>query len=228
MFEIHRDLPLAGAALGAKLRLAARGSNAAVVGERMKLEHTTLANKWVSLEPLAERNKADLREAIGDGKHTLRFSPSAQFHEGGLDAMVDWQRQQGEAGRWHPYAVMFEGRAVGQTNFINPREYDRGVEIGGTWYSESVRGGPVNPSCKLLLMRHAFGSGAERVELKTDSENAHSRAAILKLGAQFEGIHRHHMRRPWGGWRDTAWYSVLLEEWPAVEAKLEARLAAFG
>ncbi|GAN00041.1 protein export cytoplasm protein SecA ATPase RNA helicase [alpha proteobacterium U9-1i] len=193
----------------------------------MKLEYRTLANKWVSLEPLEERHKPDLDQAIGDPLDTLKFSPNPQLYHDGLGAMIDWQREQGEAGRWQPYAVVANGRAVGQTSFINPREYDRGVEIGGTWYAASFRGTPINPSCKLLLMTHAFDGGAERVELKTDSENSHSRAAILKLGAQFEGIHRHHMRRPWGGWRDTAWYSVLREEWPAVRAKLEARLAAF-
>lgn len=194
----------------------------------MKLEYRTLANDWVRLEPLAEQHKADLAEAIGDPRDTLKYSPNAQLYHDGLGAMIDWQIEHGQAGRWLPYAVIHEGRAVGQTSFINPREYDSGVEIGGTWYGASVRGGPVNPSCKLLLMRHAFESGAERVELKTDSENAHSRAAILKLGAQFEGIHRHHMRRPWGGWRDTAWYSVLRDEWPDVEGKLESRLAAFA
>jgi N-acetyltransferase len=194
----------------------------------MKLEYRTLTNDWVSLEPLHERHKADLAEAIGDPRDTLKYSPSAPLYHDGFGALVDWQMEQGQAGRWLPYAVVVNGRAVGQSSYINPRDYDDGVEIGGTWYAASVRGGPVNPSCKLLLMGHAFACGAERVELKTDSENAHSRAAILKLGASFEGIHRRHMRRPWGGWRDTAWYSVLRDEWPVVETKLEARLAAFG
>jgi RimJ/RimL family protein N-acetyltransferase len=192
----------------------------------MKLEYRTLSNDWVRLEPLHEQHKADLAAAIGDPLDTLKFSPSPQLYQDGLDAMIDWQIEQGRAGRWQPYAVIVEDRAIGQSSFINPREYDGGVEIGGTWYAASARGSAVNPACKLLLMRHAFDSGAERVELKTDAENAHSRAAILKLGAQFEGTHRHHMRRPWGGWRDTAWYSVLRDEWPAVEAKLKARLAA--
>lgn len=193
----------------------------------MELAAATLENAWVRLEPLAESHTADLAEAIGDPRETLKYSPSPQLYQDGVAAMLDWQRAHGAAGRWIPYAVIHQGRAVGQTSFINPRAYDGGVEIGGTWYAASVRGGPVNPSCKLLMLRYAFNAGAERVELKTDAENAHSRAAILKLGAQFEGIHRHHMRRPWGGWRDTAWYSILRDEWPAVEAKLEARLADF-
>lgn len=194
----------------------------------MKLEYRVLANDWVRLEPLDETHRADLRAAIGEARETLRFSPSLPLHEGGFDANFDWQYAQGRSGAWQPYAVVADGRAVGQTSFINPRVYDAGVEIGGTWYAAAVRGGRVNPSCKLLLMGHAFACGAERVELKTDSENAHSRAAILKLGAQFEGIHRHHMRRPAGGWRDTAWFSVLRDEWPAVEAGLQKRLAALA
>jgi N-acetyltransferase len=64
--------------------------------------------------------------------------------------------------------------------------------------------------------------------LKTDALNARSRAAMLKMGAQFEGVHRRHMRRADGSLRDTAWFSVLREEWPAVRAGLEARLTAYG
>ncbi len=193
----------------------------------MKLEHETLANPWVRLEPLAESHRDALRAALGDGS-ALRYSPSKELHGEGFDVWFDWQIAQARAGRWLPYAVVFGGRVVGESCYINPRAYDAGVEIGGTWYEAAARGGVVNPSCKLLLLGHAFDAGAERVELKTDAENAHSRAAILKLGAQFEGVHRRHLRRPWGGWRDTAWFSVLREEWPAVKAGLEARVAAFG
>ena len=65
------------------------------------------------------------------------------------------------------------------------------------------------------------------MELKTDAANARSRAAIEKLGATFEGVFRHHMRRPDGTWRDTAWYAILADAWPRVRAGLDARLAAF-
>ncbi len=86
----------------------------------------------------------------------------------------------------------------------------------------------VNPSCKLLLIGHAFGCGAERVELKTDALNEHSRGAMLKMGAVYEGEHRKHMRRADGSLRDTAWFSVVRDEWPAMKAGLEKRLAALG
>ena len=62
--------------------------------------------------------------------------------------------------------------------------------------------------------------GVERVFFKTDSMNERSRNAILRLGATFEGNFRHHMMRPDGTWRDSAFYSILLEEWPAIKEKL--------
>jgi RimJ/RimL family protein N-acetyltransferase len=76
------------------------------------------------------------------------------------------------------------------------------------------------------LLQQAFSCGAERVELKTDARNSRSRAAILKLGASFEGIFRRHFLMPDGHWRDTAWFSILRQEWPRVKAGLEARLAS--
>ena len=99
------------------------------------------------------------------------------------------------------------------------------AEIGATWYAPHAQGTKINPAAKYLLLGHAFACGAERVEIKTDSENMRSRAAIVKLGAVFEGVHRHHMRRADGTWRDTAWYSILKAEWPAVKTKLEQRLS---
>jgi RimJ/RimL family protein N-acetyltransferase len=99
------------------------------------------------------------------------------------------------------------------------------LEIGWTWLGRPWWRTGANVETKLLLLGRAFEVlGCERVELKTDARNTRSRAAIDALGASFEGIHRHHMRIP-GGWRDTAWYSVLAAEWPGVRAGLEERLA---
>ena len=75
------------------------------------------------------------------------------------------------------------------TRYLNIEEAHKRLEIGSTWYEPSTWGGPVNPECKLLLMRHAFETlRFHRVEYKTDARNARSRAAILKLGATQEGI----------------------------------------
>jgi N-acetyltransferase len=118
-------------------------------------------------------------------------------------------------------------RIVGQSCYLTIRERDAGVEIGGTWYMREAQGTAVNPAAKLALLDNAFAQGAERVEFKTDALNAQSRAALTKLGAIFEGLHRRHMKRPNGAWRDSAYFSIVREEWPEVRAKLEARLARF-
>ena len=118
-----------------------------------------------------------------------------------------------------------DGRVVGSTRFMDVTPEARGVEIGWTWYAPDVWGTQVNPEAKLLLMGHAFERwGAIRVYFKTDARNARSRAAILKLGAQFEGILRNHRIRPDGSYRDSAVYSVIDREWPDVRATLLARL----
>jgi N-acetyltransferase len=190
----------------------------------MDLRHATLANAFVRLEPLIEAHRAPLREAAGD-TGTWAHWPRDVIGDG-WDATFDWQLDEQTAGRWLLHTVFLpDGRAIGQSCYLALRPEHRGVEIGGTWYAPEARGGAVNPACKHLLLGHAFACGAERVELKTDSENARSRAAMQKMGATFEGVHRHHMRRPNGTWRDTAWFSVLAEEWPRVKAGLEARLA---
>jgi N-acetyltransferase len=197
----------------------------------MKLAATTLSNSLVRLEPFAEAHRAGLTAAAADPEIFRHMPfPIAKL---GYGAWFDWMRAEQEAGRWIPHAVIAlsgggaKQRIVGQSCYLAIRAADSGVEIGGTWYARDAQGGAANPSAKLLLIEHAFASGAERVEFKTDAQNARSRAALLKLGAAFEGIFRHHMRRPDGSWRDSAYYAILREDWPSVRARLEARLSAF-
>jgi RimJ/RimL family protein N-acetyltransferase len=103
----------------------------------------------------------------------------------------------------------------------------RATEIGWTWVIPQLWGSGVNIEAKLLMLEHAFERlGAARVEFKTEATNERSRAALAALPAQFEGIFRHHLWVRGGEWRDSAYYSVLEEEWPEVRANLERRLAA--
>src|SRR3954466_7904248 len=102
------------------------------------------------------------------------------------------------------------------------------LEVGYTWYAPGVWGTAVNAEAKLLLLRHAFETlGARRVEFKTDARNEPSPAALVALGAQFEGILRKHMVVRGDAARDSAYYSVVDDEWPAVRAALEERLAGY-
>jgi len=122
-----------------------------------------------------------------------------------------------------------DGELVGSSRFLNVRRPDRVVEIGWTWFNPAVWGSGVNVETKLLQIGHAFETlGAIRVELKTDARNERSRGAMAALPAQFEGVLRNHMTVPDVGVRDSAYYSVIDTEWPAVRAALRSRLGRTG
>ena len=190
----------------------------------MELSATTLAHPQVRVEPFEERHRAGLTAAAEADASIFAHMPFG-VAERGYGPWFDWLRAEQEAGRWIPHAVIApDGQIVGQSCYLNIRPRDRGVEIGGTWYRREAHCTAINPAAKLLLIGHAFDSGAERVEFKTDALNAQSRAALSKLGATFEGIFRRQMRRHNGTMRDNAYFSVIREEWPDVRAKIEARL----
>lgn len=118
------------------------------------------------------------------------------------------------------------GRVIGSSRYLNVRPADRVVEIGWTWLHPSAWRSGANVEAKLLMMGHAFEAlECVRVEFKTDARNERSRAALSALPARFEGILRNHMTVPDVGLRDSAYFSVIDSEWPAVRANLERRLA---
>lgn len=105
--------------------------------------------------------------------------------------------------------------------------HHRTGEIGWTWVAPTYRGRGLNPRVKLLQLQHAFETlRLRRVALKTHHLNKRSQAAMLKLGAQYEGTFRNHIFMPDGSSRDTRWYSILDTEWPEVRTRLLARIAA--
>jgi RimJ/RimL family protein N-acetyltransferase len=118
-----------------------------------------------------------------------------------------------------------DGRPIGMTRYMALRPADRGVEIGWTWLTPAAWKTGANVEAKLLQLGYAFETlGCIRVELKTHAGNARSRGAMERLGATFEGIHRKDRVVPGVGVRDTAWYSVLDDEWPRVREGLRGRL----
>ena len=121
-----------------------------------------------------------------------------------------------------------DGTIVGATKLGDLHLVNESAHIGWTAYDPRVWGTVVNPEAKLLLLSLAFDHGFGRVKLQADERNTRSRAAIAKLGAQFEGIVRRDQPRADGSWRDSAVYSIVVDEWPAVRAGLEQRLAAWG
>lgn len=194
-----------------------------------RVRPVTLANAQVRLEPLRPRHAPDLFHA-GHVHPSLRFQPAPPF-ERTVDA-VNWVTRALDdqlAGTRHPFAIIdpVGGVAVGSTSLFDIRPAERAVEIGYTWLAPSSQRTPINTAAKLLLLTHCFEDlGAERVQLKTDARNTTSQRAIERLGATKEGVLRKHMKLHDGFIRDTVFYSILADEWPAIKARVEARLAA--
>ena len=121
---------------------------------------------------------------------------------------------------------MYQGECIGSTSYLDQVPVHRRVEIGWTFYGQAFWRSAVNTECKLLLMTEAFEvRGYDRLCLKTDTRNERSQRAIERLGATHEGVLRHLVIRKDGTPRDSVFYSVLADEWPAVKAKLEKALA---
>jgi RimJ/RimL family protein N-acetyltransferase len=174
----------------------------------------------VRLEPLEPRHEEPLWEAAQD------------------ERIWRWMRVRGDESRdafrgWFEsalaalgFATVVDSTSLGHTSYLNVREDDRVLEIGNTWLAPPAWGTGANVEAKLLLMEHAFErEGYLRVEFKTDAKNERARAALAALPAQFEGVFRKHMLVRGGERRDSAWYSVIDDEWPAVKSALRERLA---
>ena len=188
-------------------------------------ERVTLAGRFVRLEPISETHRDDLLAAAAEDPVTFRYMSSDLSV--GVDA---WPAYLADALR--PEYVAWatvdaaSGRAIGSSRFGDIAPEHGRVEIGWTWVAPSHQRTAANTEAKLLQLGYAFDElGATRVALKTDGRNLRSQAAIERLGGQREGVLRRHIRLPDGFIRDTVYYSILAEEWPAVKARLEERLA---
>jgi RimJ/RimL family protein N-acetyltransferase len=187
----------------------------------------TLEGRIVRLEPLSESHEDGLWAAARDPRTWRWLSVVQPQTRSEWSAWFAQALAEAEAGRELPLVTLCHKEIVGSTRFLALRPEHRSVEIGWTWLHPDAWGTGTNVEAKLLQLRHAFETwGCRRVELKTDALNDRSRRALEALGATFEGIHRKHMLVREGESRDSAWYSVVDDEWPAVRARLEARLAA--
>lgn len=192
-------------------------------------EMKTLTGRHVLLEPLHEGHNEELVSAVQDGQLWRLWWTTVPSPELMCDEIKRRLTLQNE-GIMQPYAVISRDadgsrRAVGMTTLMNIDRVNRVAEIGSTWYAASCQGTAVNPEAKLLLLSEAFDNqGFQRIELRTHAMNLQSRRAIEKLGATYEGTLRRHRILLNGTVRDTAVYSILDYEWPAVRAGLEFRL----
>jgi N-acetyltransferase len=185
-----------------------------------------LEGDLVVLEPLEESHAEDLwraAQATEIWAWLAHIGSSRDYFDGWFEMSLEAAAE----GREGVFATREQrgGKLVGSSRYLNVRPADRVVEIGWTWLNPAAWGTGVNVEAKLLMLEHAFETlGCIRVELKTDARNERSRNAMAALPAQFEGILRKHMIVPDVGIRDTAYFSVVDDEWPGVRDNLRRRL----
>jgi RimJ/RimL family protein N-acetyltransferase len=194
----------------------------------MKVSPVTLEGRHVRLEPLTKAHLAGLAE-VGLDEELWRWIPAPVRTVQEMEAYIQTALDEQARGVSLPFAIVekITGRAIGGTRYGNIDGTHHRVEIGWTWVARRWQRSAVNTEAKYLLLTHAFETlGCMRVELKTDSLNERSRAAILRIGAREEGIFRNHMITASGRIRHTAYFSIVDSEWPTVKTRLETMLHA--
>jgi N-acetyltransferase len=194
--------------------------------EKMSVEPVTLEGRHARLEPLQRAHLEGLA-AVGLDPDLWRWIPTQVRTREEMSAYIETALEEQERGVSLPFALIEKstGRVIGSTRYGNIEPAHRRVEIGWTWVARDWQRTAINTEAKYLLLRHAFESlGCNRVELKTDSLNERSRAAILRIGAREEGTFRNHMITSTGRIRHTVYFSVIDSEWPGIKARLEAIL----
>jgi len=189
------------------------------------VEPVTLQGDHVQLVPLRPEHAAALAEAVKEGELWQLWYTAVPPPER-MAAEIERRLGLQAAGSMLPWAVLDAGgRPVGMTTYMNIDAAHQRVEIGSTWYGNSVQRTPLNTEAKRLLLGHAFENlQCIAVEFRTHRFNQQSRRAIERLGAQLDGILRNHQRAANGTLRDTVVYSITADEWPTVRAHLDFQL----
>ncbi len=191
----------------------------------MDIGFRPIEGRFVRMEPLTPQHKEEIRAAIDCDPASWSIMLVNPV-DPGFDEY--WSATCGAPLTERlPYAIrrLSDSRVVGTSTYFMASAKHGGVEIGATFLRPDVRESVVNPEAKILMLSHAFDSGAVRVQFKVDMRNERSQAAVAKLGAVREGVLRRDMRTWTGHIRDTVVFSILDSEWPAVRLRLEQRLA---
>lgn len=191
---------------------------------------TTLRGQRILLRPLQYSDAAALLDAAADGELwnlTVTVVPSASTIDSYLKKALDGR----EAGTVIPFVIVLKdtGEVIGSTRFWKIDRLNRKLEIGSSWIAARWQKSFVNTEAKYLMLCHAFDLlDCVRVQFTTDENNQKSRNAILRLGAQQEGIVRHERIMPDGRKRNSVRFSIIDDEWPQVRLHLEQKLAAYA
>ncbi|RON57447.1 GNAT family N-acetyltransferase [Pseudomonas frederiksbergensis] len=188
---------------------------------------TTLEGNRIILRPLQYTDADALVQAAEDGELwnlTVTVVPSSSTVDSYLKRALDGR----DAGTVLPFVIVLKdtGEVIGSTRFWKVDRLNRKLEIGSSWISARWQKTFVNTEAKYLMLRHAFEAlDCVRVQFTTDENNQKSRNAILRLGAQQEGIVRHERIMPDGRKRNSVRFSIIDDEWPQVRQNLENQLS---
>lgn len=181
------------------------------------------------LSPLKVEHAEALALVIEQAPDLMRYSPSHFADAAGLREYITQALTARARQERYPWVIWDKQaqRYVGSTSYGAVSNLHRRLEIGWTWLDPAVQRTGLNRHNKYLMLHYAFETlGFARVELKTDGRNQQSRQAMEAMGATYEGALRSHTIMADGYRRDTAYYSILAEEWPAVKQQHFARQSA--
>ncbi len=194
----------------------------------MVIEPVTLEGRWLRLEPLADRHAEGLA-AVAGSDEIWRLLPTAVRTIEEMRAWVGQALAGAQSGQELPFVQIDRatGAPIGSTRIMDIRPEHRAAEIGYTWLGRDWWRTHMNSEAKFLLLSYLFETaGCQRVTLKTDLLNVRSQRAIERLGAVREGVLRKHMIVQEGRSRDSVYYSILDDEWPAIRERMERELYA--
>ena len=174
-----------------------------------------MAEGEVRLEPLREEHREALRRACAEDPDIWQIYPMS-FIGDDFDPAFDKCLRSGNTAA---LAALLGSDVAGMSSYLDIETKHGSVQIGRTYFVPRVRGTGFNARVKRLMIDRAFASGFRRVEFKVDTRNARSMAAIMKLGAVHEGVLRKNLVTWTGYARDTAVYSILADEWPALKER---------
>ena len=186
----------------------------------------TLESEFVRLEQLTLDHTAAMVAAASTDRSTFGLTTVPEANVQSVEHYITTAREQYERGEGLAFATIrrSDDRLVGSTRFMlaeywypideQPRSTPIAIEVGYTWLIAEAQRTGINAEAKVLMFNYAFGVlGVERITLKTDARNERSRRNIERSGATFDGILRRHMLASDGGFRDSAMFSLLREEW---------------
>lgn len=190
------------------------------------LQPVTLTGDSVRLEPLAAHHAADLAR-VGLDPALWRLQPEPVATPDDMRRYVERALAAQQSGACLPFVIVLQstGQIIGSTRYMDIALAHRRLEIGATWLTPGSQGTGANTEAKFLLLQHAFETiGIMRVVFKTELSNTQSRQAILRIGGVEEGVFRKHLIAQSGRTRDMVYFAILDEDWPAVKARLLARM----